>query len=136
MNIAGTAGVFTQEFWEIPVLYEDEHLLALNKPACLLTSPDRYDPERPNLMRLLHTHIARGIPWAKDLGLSYLANAHRLNNELEAAQLVAAEAIAGHPAAFSICYAVSGPVGNKPGPWCVFRVTPVIDLGVAIDDDR
>ena len=33
-------------FWEIPVLFEDEHLLALDKPAGLLTSPDRYDAER------------------------------------------------------------------------------------------
>ena len=30
----------TREFWEIPVLFEDEHLLALDKPARLLTSPD------------------------------------------------------------------------------------------------
>ena len=28
----------TREFWEIPVLYEDEHLLALDKPGGLLTS--------------------------------------------------------------------------------------------------
>ena len=44
----------TREFWEIPVLFEDEHLLALDKPSRLLTSPDRYDPARPNLMKLLH----------------------------------------------------------------------------------
>jgi len=69
----------TKEYWEIPVLFEDEHLLALDKPAGLLTSPDRYDPERPNLMRLLHGHIARGIPWARERGLKYLANAHRLD---------------------------------------------------------
>ena len=34
----------TREFWEIPVLFEDEHLLALDKPAQLLVSPD---PDRP-----------------------------------------------------------------------------------------
>ncbi|MCC7377132.1 MAG: hypothetical protein IT581_20895 [Verrucomicrobiales bacterium] len=66
-------------YWEVPVLFEDEHLLALDKPSGLLSSPDRYDPERPNLMRLLHTHIARGVPWARERGLSYLANAHRLD---------------------------------------------------------
>ncbi|HXB57975.1 MAG TPA: hypothetical protein VNU95_00310, partial [Candidatus Acidoferrales bacterium] len=44
----------TQEYWEIPVLFEDDSLLALDKPAGLLTSPDRYDPLRPNLMKLLH----------------------------------------------------------------------------------
>lgn len=47
----------TREFWEIPVLFEDEHLLALDKPSGLLSSPDRYDPARPNLMKLLHAGI-------------------------------------------------------------------------------
>src|SRR5262245_10838206 len=69
----------TKEFWEIPVLFEDEHLLALNKPAGLLTSPDRYDPERPNLMKLLHAGIHDGKPWARTRGLAYLANVHRLD---------------------------------------------------------
>ncbi|MDW8308928.1 MAG: hypothetical protein RMK20_06105, partial [Verrucomicrobiales bacterium] len=63
----------TREFWEIPVLFEDEHLLALDKPAGLLTSPDRYDPRRPNLMKLLHTAIAAGKPWARERGLTYLS---------------------------------------------------------------
>jgi 23S rRNA pseudouridine1911/1915/1917 synthase len=71
----------TQDFWEIPVVYEDEHLLALNKPPLLLTSPDRYDPERPNLMKLLHRDIERGAPWAKEKMITYLANAHRLDFE-------------------------------------------------------
>lgn len=69
----------TGDFWEIPVLFEDEHLLALDKPARLLTSPDRYDPARPNLMKLLHQGIERGAGWAKERGLTYLMNAHRLD---------------------------------------------------------
>ena len=52
----------TAEFWEIPILYEDDQLLALNKPSGLLISPDRYDPERPNLMKLLHRDIERPDP--------------------------------------------------------------------------
>jgi RluA family pseudouridine synthase len=69
----------TQEFWEIPVLFEDEELLAVDKPSGLLTSPDRYDAERPNLMKLLHAGIAEAKPWARERGLSYLMNAHRLD---------------------------------------------------------
>jgi RluA family pseudouridine synthase len=65
-------------FWEIPVLFEDEHLLALDKPAELLVSPDRYDPSRPSLMTLLHAGIAAAKPWAAQRGLAYLMNAHRL----------------------------------------------------------
>ena len=71
----------TREFWEIPVLYEDEHLLALNKPACMLVSPDRSEPERPNLMQLLHSGIAQAKPWATERGLVYLMNAYRLDFE-------------------------------------------------------
>jgi len=69
----------TAEYWEIPVLFEDRHLLALDKPAGLLVSPDRYDAARPNLMKLLHRDLARGAAWAKQRGLDYLMNAHRLD---------------------------------------------------------
>src|SRR5579862_7856901 len=79
----------TREFWEIPVLFEDGHLLALDKPARLLTSPDRYDPNRPNLMKLLHAGIERGTHWAKSRGLTYLMNAHRLDFETSGVILLA-----------------------------------------------
>jgi RluA family pseudouridine synthase len=79
----------TREYWEIPVVHEDADLLAVSKPARLLTSPDRYDPRRPNLMRLLHEGIAEGKPWARDRGLTYLANAHRLDFETTGILLLA-----------------------------------------------
>ena len=79
----------TREFWEIPVLFEDEHLLALDKPAGLLSSPDRYDPDRPNLMRLLHDGIAAGKPWARERHLTYLSNAHRLDLQTSGVILLA-----------------------------------------------
>lgn len=79
----------TREFWEIPVLFEDEHLLALDKPAGLLTSPDRYDPDRPNLMKLLHAGVAQQKPWAAERQLTYLANAHRLDFETSGIILLA-----------------------------------------------
>jgi len=79
----------THEFWEIPVVFEDEHLLAISKPPCLLTSPDRYDPNRPNLMRLLHQGVAAAKPWARARELTYLANAHRLDFETSGVLLLA-----------------------------------------------
>jgi RluA family pseudouridine synthase len=79
----------TREFWEIPVLFEDEYLLAISKPPCLLSSPDRYDPQRPNLMKLLHAGIAAGKPWARERGVDYLANAHRLDFETSGLLLLA-----------------------------------------------
>ena len=79
----------TREFWEIPVLFEDGHLLALDKPAGLPASPDRCDPQRPNLMKLLHTAIADAKPWARERGLNYLMNAHRPDIETSGVILLA-----------------------------------------------
>lgn len=79
----------TREFWEIPVLFEDEHLFALDKPAGLLTSPDRLAPERPSLLNLLHAGIEAGKPWARERNLAYLANAHRLDFETSGVLLLA-----------------------------------------------
>jgi RluA family pseudouridine synthase len=79
----------TKEFWEIPVLFEDGDLLSLEKPAGLLTSPDRENPGRPSLIKLLHDGIAQQKPWAKERSLNYLANAHRLDAETSGVLLLA-----------------------------------------------
>jgi RluA family pseudouridine synthase len=79
----------SREFWEIPVLFEDEQLLALDKPAGLLTSPDRHDEARPSLMRLLLDGLAAGKPWARERGLTYLSNAHRLDCDTSGVLLLA-----------------------------------------------
>ena len=79
----------TREFWEIPVLFEDEHLLALDKPAGLPTAPEAAarveaviaEVERPNLMKLLHAGIADGKPWARERNLTYLNNEHQLDGD-------------------------------------------------------
>ncbi len=79
----------TREFWEIPVLFEDEHLLALDKPSGLLLAPDHLAPERPSLMSLLHAGITAGKPWARERSLDYLSNAHRLDFETSGVILLA-----------------------------------------------
>jgi len=71
------------------VLFEDEHMLALDKPAGLLLSPDRLAPERPSLMQLLHAAIAAGKPWAVERGISYLSHAHRVDADTSGALLLA-----------------------------------------------
>ena len=58
----------TREFWEIPVLFEDEHLLALDKPGGLLTSPDRCDPDLPSLIKLL-LRFSESVPSCADIRL-------------------------------------------------------------------
>lgn len=79
----------TRESWAVPVVYEDDHLLAIDKPSRLLSSPDRYDPQRPNLMRMLLDGVAQQRPWAASRGLQYLANAHRLDFETTGVLLLA-----------------------------------------------
>jgi RluA family pseudouridine synthase len=79
----------TQEFWEIPVLFEDEHLLALDKPARLLTSPDVNALERPSLMKLLHGGIAGKKPWAEARNLDYLNNVNALDFDASGVLLLA-----------------------------------------------
>jgi RluA family pseudouridine synthase len=70
-------------------LFEDDHLLALNKPAGILVSPDRKDPNRANLMDLLHRGIERGASWATPRPLEYLRNPHRLDFEASGALVLA-----------------------------------------------
>lgn len=89
MSVIKLSSPATREFWEIPVLFEDENLLALDKPAGLLTSPDRYDPLRPNLMKLLHEGIKSAKPWVRERHLDYLSNAHRLDFETSGVILLA-----------------------------------------------
>jgi 23S rRNA pseudouridine1911/1915/1917 synthase len=79
----------TSEFWKIPILFEDPHLLALDKPADLPLSPDRLEPQRPNLMQLLHRDLERGAALAKARGLHYLMHAHRLDPRVSGVLLLA-----------------------------------------------
>lgn len=89
MEFLHLRSIETNEFWAVQVLYEDEDILAIDKPALLLTSPDRYDPKRPNLMRLLHEGVTRGSGWAVRRQISYLMNAHRLDFETSGILLLA-----------------------------------------------
>ncbi|HZL13134.1 MAG TPA: pseudouridine synthase [Verrucomicrobiae bacterium] len=80
----------TREFWEIPVLFEDEHLLALDQPAGIPTSPEAGQFEgRPGLMKLLHAAIAEKKPWARERNLDYLMNAHSPDPETSGVILLA-----------------------------------------------
>ena len=52
------------------IIYEDDALVAFDKPSGLLVAPDRWDKQRENLMGLVHAHprYGRGV-----------ANVHRLD---------------------------------------------------------
>lgn len=51
-----------------PVIFEDDSLIAFDKPSGLLVAPDRWDKKRENLMGLVHAKFGHGV-----------ANVHRLD---------------------------------------------------------
>ena len=51
-----------------PILYEDDAMIAFDKPSGLLIAPDRWDKQRENLMGLVHQKFGHGV-----------ANVHRLD---------------------------------------------------------
>jgi 23S rRNA-/tRNA-specific pseudouridylate synthase len=53
-----------------PVIFEDDVLIAFDKPSGLLVAPDRWDKTRENLMGLIHAHPRFGHT---------VANVHRLD---------------------------------------------------------
>ena len=53
-----------------PVVFEDDALIAFNKPSGLLVAPDRWDKDRANVMRMVHTQLS-----------PHYFNAHRIDAE-------------------------------------------------------
>src|SRR5512140_3798875 len=53
-----------------PIIFEDEMLIAFDKPSGLLVAPDRWDKKRENLMGLVHADPRHGHA---------IANVHRLD---------------------------------------------------------
>jgi 23S rRNA-/tRNA-specific pseudouridylate synthase len=53
-----------------PILFEDDVIVAFDKPSGLLVAPDRWDKKRENLMGLVHDHPRYGHG---------VANVHRLD---------------------------------------------------------
>jgi RluA family pseudouridine synthase len=66
----------------LPILFEDQHLLVVNKPAAMLTTPEPENPERRALMQILHEGIAKKERWATERNLEFLGNPYRLEYEV------------------------------------------------------
>ncbi|MBB4078670.1 RluA family pseudouridine synthase [Lewinella aquimaris] len=47
---------------KLPILHQDDHLVVVDKPADVLTVPDRHDPELPNLKHMLAEKYGHIIP--------------------------------------------------------------------------
>ena len=53
-----------------PIIFEDESLIAFDKPSGLLIAPDRWDKSRDNLLDLVHERLGPGV-----------ANVHRIDTD-------------------------------------------------------
>lgn len=65
----------------VPIVFMDDAMVAVDKPAGLLAIPDRWDKGLPSLMSRLNAGILVGAGWATAGGFAYLANAHRLDRD-------------------------------------------------------
>ncbi|HEY0946111.1 MAG TPA: pseudouridine synthase [Opitutaceae bacterium] len=61
-----------------PIIYEDDSMLAFDKPSGLLVAPDRWDKKRENLMGLVHARFGKTV-----------ANVHRLDADTSGVLLCA-----------------------------------------------
>jgi RluA family pseudouridine synthase len=75
--------------WEIPVLFEDTHLLVVDKPSGLPASPAGPDRTVPSLIGLLHCGIAEGKAWATQRTLDFLMTPERVDPEMSGVFILA-----------------------------------------------
>src|SRR4051812_21077649 len=66
-----------------PVIFEDDSLIAFDKPSGLLVAPDRWDKKRENLMGLVHDKMGHDV-----------ANVHRLDADTSGLLLCAKNKVA------------------------------------------
>jgi RluA family pseudouridine synthase len=108
----------------LDILYHDEHIIVVNKASGLLTVPDRYDPDIPNLMRLLGKQFGDPIlavhrldrPTSGILVVARTPEAHReLNRQFEEREVdkIYLALIDGQPAQEET--EVDEPIANNPG---------------------
>lgn len=73
----------------VPIIYEDRHLLAINKPSGYLIAPLQWEQTSRNLMLMLREGVDMGAPWARRRVLRFIANIHRLDADTSGALLLA-----------------------------------------------
>lgn len=66
-----------------PILYEDDSLIAFDKPSGLLIAPDRWDKKRANLMAIVHEKFGH-----------HVANVHRLDADTSGVLLCTKDKVA------------------------------------------
>lgn len=73
----------------VTVVYEDRHLIAIDKPSGYLVAPFHWEQTSRNLMLMLREGVDRGAPWARRRVLKFITNIHRLDAETSGVLLLA-----------------------------------------------
>jgi len=67
--------------WVFPVLYEDDHFLALDKMTHMAVTHSQLFPERPSLFELIRHAIDSRARWVEKRNINHLGFAYRLDFE-------------------------------------------------------
>jgi RluA family pseudouridine synthase len=120
---------------QIPILYEDRSVLALDKPAGWLMVPTSWEKTARNLQLALESSINAGDFWAKSRNIKFLRFVHRLDGDTSGVVLFVKSP--GAMRAFSELFedrsveklylaVVEGAV-NKPEWSCTLPIAPLAD---------
>lgn len=77
---------------QIPILYEDRSVLAIDKPSGWLLVPTSWDRTARNLQLAIESSIAAGDFWARSRNLKFLRYVHRLDGDTSGVLLFAKSA--------------------------------------------
>lgn len=113
-----------------PVIFEDDALVAFDKPSGLLVAPDRWDKKRENLMGLVHAHPRYGHG---------VANVHRLDADTSGLLLcaktkVALDFLSGQFQAKTVAKKYHAFVGVLPPEQSMKVIAPVRDAAGMLPD--
>lgn len=73
----------------IPILYEDSHVLAIDKPNGWMTTTARWSHTKQNLQREIEIAITKRDPWVMQKQIRFLRFVHRLDRETSGVLLLA-----------------------------------------------
>src|SRR4051812_6596114 len=74
---------------QIPILYEDRSVLAIDKPAHWMLVPFSWQKTNRNLQAAIVSAIASGAFWARSRNIKFLRHVHRLDAETTGILLLA-----------------------------------------------
>lgn len=78
-------------FWKLPVLFEGDGLLALEKPSHLLVTPEKQRAEDPVLTKILQRDLAQSTAWNRQRQYNFLDVLYTLDFEASGIVLFATD---------------------------------------------